>query len=140
MPGGWAGRRRQVLRFAAGASADHLSAVIEGTDRQSGQFGVFDPLADKSAGDCGISQNAFGDCAHRATGDLRYAARTNGRRIGESGADHSAGKFLWHTGAAVERDGTVWTALRERDTKAQRDWRARRTRRDTRNGSADDFD
>src|SRR5216684_4695703 len=137
MPGGWAGRRREILRCAAGATADHLSAIIEGTDRQSRQSGVFDPLADERAGDCGISQNAFGDCADRAAGDLRYAARTNGRCSRESGADHSASKFLWRAGVAVERAGIVWTALRERDAKEQRDWRASGAGRDARDGAAD---
>src|SRR5882762_10913133 len=137
MPGGWADGRCEILRCAAGATADHLSAVVEGTDRQSGQSGVFDALTDESAGNCGISQNAFGKCADCAAGHLRHTARTNGRCAGESGADHPAGEFLWRTGAAVERDRIVRTALLERDTKEQRDWRAGGTGRDARDGAAD---
>src|SRR5216684_916022 len=137
MPGGWAGGRREILRCAAGATADHLSAIIEGTDRQSGQSGVFDALSGENAGGCGFSQNAFGDCADCAAGDLRYAARTNGRGARESGADHPVGKFLWRAGASVERAGTVWTALRERDAKEQRDWRSGGARRNARDGATD---
>jgi len=116
---------------------DHLPALIDSTDRQSGELSVLDTLADKGSGHRGFSQDAFGDCANGAVGDLRYAARTNGRCVGESGINHPTREFLRRVGIAPERTRAIWAALGRPGATDQRDRGTRGTGRDERDGAAD---
>ena len=102
-----------------------------------GEPGVLDTLADKGAGHCGFSQNAWGGCANGAVSDLRYAARTNGRCVGESRIDHPTSKFLRRAGIAIERTRIVCPALCGAGAKDKRAWCTHGPGRDARDGAAD---